>query len=126
MTRWRQFVNNAGKGGVARTLIVGGLFLFIGFAKPEFYSAGVTFLTLFLLPRLFRTAIVDSCNAVLQKLGYFGWGIFALALGGDYLRQLLDDKALVHLLCAIIGAYLGLYFWLMSDPEIAITHEPKS
>lgn len=123
MTRWRQFLKNAGKGGVVRTVIVGALFLVIGFAKPEFYTAGVAFLGMFLLPRLFRKGLVEHCNSVLRSLGYFGWGLFLLGLGGDYLREQVDNKVLVHVLCAVIGLYLGLYFWLMSDPELTVTRE---
>lgn len=108
---------------MARTLLVSLLFLGIGFGKREFYSVGFVFLGGFLTPRLLRNLLVSHLKTSFAVLRYFGMAIFALAAVAQSFRESLPEVALIHGVSGVIGLYLGLYFWLLSDPEVKVfTH----
>lgn len=129
MQRWRQLYKNAGKSGVAKTLIVGLIFLVIGFGNGESASAGILFVVGLLAPRLLRKVMISHLSTSFAILRYFGMAIFGLVLIGQSFKESLPEVALIHGLCGTIGLYLGLYFWLLSDPEVEVietTSDPDS
>lgn len=121
--RWRQFLVNAGKWGVVRTVVVLVL-AFVGATILTLYSASY-WPTLpgvalgFVIPYPARHVLVEHVEKVTRFHVHAGIGIALIAgVGRDYFKELGPIGLAVAF--ALFAVHIGTYFWVLSDPRIAV------
>lgn len=107
------------KTAILGLLVVGGAVLFPDFRPLAAVSGGA-----FLLPWLARHWMVDNLEWMMGKLRLAGLGFFVLALVGNLLpyKRLEQDTQMLLAggLFALLGLYMGVHFWLLSDSRVYV------
>lgn len=129
MARWRRFLENAGKLGVVRTVVVG--LAVVGFAaggplaSPDLWPLPLGALLGAILPWQARGALVKHLETSLKLHRLSGFAILvALALARDWLKA---APPLVAAAClGALAAYLSVYVAVLSDPEVVTVASPPA
>ena len=90
----------------------------MGFWKPELHAAGFLYLTLLVLPYSFRQQLVARGESVAKLLAAQEISTILLVPLGKFFQDSISDVMIVYFCTIFVGTYLGLSFWLFSDPEV--------
>ncbi len=90
----------------------------MGFWKPELHTAGFLYLILLVLPYSFRRQLVAHGESVAKLLAAQEISTILLVPLGKFFQDSLSDVMVVYFCTTFVGTYLGLSFWLFSDPEV--------
>jgi hypothetical protein len=120
MKRVQRFIANAGAAGFARSLVV---LIIIYFAMRKDFATGLWHFTFpclilcFFLSFPFRHQLVlrfQVTRIALNVIAVIGF-VILLFTG----RHVSEPAYLRILLSLFIGLYMGIYFWLLSDPMVS-------
>jgi hypothetical protein len=123
MQRLRQLYRNAGLWGVVRTALVLVVVLAFGaltpYVQPAYWPMSVGAAVGLVLPGLARAALVRHLELVQRLHRYAGFGILiALVVLHRPIKQAGPVTAAVCL--GLLAAYISVYFWLLSDPQVFV------
>ncbi len=123
LTRVKQLYRNAGLWGIVRTVLVLGVVIAVAvaipMARPAYWPVVVGAAIGLLVPYFSRAFLIKHLSKVQSAHRYAGLGILAVIF---ILREPIRQAGPVTLaIClGVLAAYISLYFWLLSDPEVVV------